>query len=69
MTLDQTQAIQQDAEREALKPCPFCGKRPEIHKHFREDMHSLIHRCKILGPIIFDFGSKDRHIKNWNTRA
>ena len=30
--------------------------KPEITKQFREDMHSLLHRCKVVGPIKFEFG-------------
>lgn len=37
-----------------LEPCPFCGERPEVTKHFKEDMYRLIHRCKVLGPVSFD---------------
>lgn len=55
-----------DAE---LLPCPFCGELPIVAKHFREDMHTLIHRCKVAGAISWDFGCKARHIEQWNTRA
>ena len=52
-----------------LRDCPFCGEIPVITKHFREDMHQMVHRCKVVGPILFDFGDACRHIKAWNTRA
>lgn len=51
-----------------LKPCPFCGDRAELTKHFSSEMWRLIHRCKVLGPISLDWGDKETHIKSWNTR-
>lgn len=52
-----------------LKPCPFCGGEAKLTKHFKEEMYGLMHRCPAVGPIIFDFGDKAKHIKNWNRRA
>jgi hypothetical protein len=52
-----------------LKPCPFCGERPEVTKHFKEDMYRLIHRCKVLGPVSFDWSDKEPTHDRWNTRA
>lgn len=53
-----------------LKPCPFCGETPSLTKHFKLDGHySMVHRCKVVGPIAFDFGRPDMHAKSWNTRT
>ena len=54
---------------EELKPCPFCGGKPEITKHFKHDLYGLIHRCKVIGPMSWDFSKKEGHIKAWNTRT
>ena len=29
----------------------------------------MMHRCKAIGPVSFDFGNRDRHIASWNTRT
>lgn len=52
-----------------LLPCPFCGRTPELNKHFREEMWTMIHRCKVIGPITFDWSSEQRIAAQWNTRA
>ncbi len=52
-----------------LKPCPFCGGTAELNKHFKHDLWSLIHRCRLVGPISMEWGDKASHISNWNTRA
>ncbi len=52
-----------------LKPCPFCGETPELSKHFREDMWQMIHRCKVMGPILIEWGDALRITKQWNTRT
>lgn len=49
--------------------CPFCGKVPELSKHFREDQWQMIHRCRVIGPIVIEWGSMERVISRWNTRA
>jgi hypothetical protein len=53
----------------ALLPCPFCGGDAEINKHFREDMWSLLHRCRVMGPISIDWTSRESIWKRWNHRA
>jgi predicted nucleic acid-binding Zn ribbon protein len=50
--------------------CPFCGDKPEITKHFREEMWRLLHRCKIVGAISFDWSENFAWlVSRWNTRA
>ena len=56
-------------ELEGPLPCPFCGKLPEITRHFREEMYQLVHRCSAVGPISSGWSSKERILQNWNTRA
>jgi hypothetical protein len=52
-----------------FKPCPFCGETPAPTKHFKEDMWRMIHRCPIVGAIMFDWADDVNHIaKQWNTR-
>lgn len=54
----------------ALLPCPFCGEKPQITKHHREDIYSFMHRCQILGPISWGFREDQQaHIEKWNARA
>lgn len=49
--------------------CPWCAEKPELNKHFREEVWSLLHRCKIMGPIKLEWGDRDDHIARWNTRS
>ena len=52
-----------------IKGCPWCEQRPIITKHYKEEMWNLIHRCKIIGTISFDWcGSLERLIMPWNER-
>ena len=52
-----------------LENCPFCGERPKIDKHFRENLYCLVHRCKVLGcAISMDWNEKNYLIEKWNTR-
>ncbi|GLO05729.1 hypothetical protein PPUJ13061_56330 [Pseudomonas putida] len=54
----------------ALMPCPFCGEKPQITKHHREDIYSFMHRCPVLGPISLGFREDQQaHIEKWNARA
>ncbi|WP_172901743.1 Lar family restriction alleviation protein [Pseudomonas putida] len=53
-----------------LLPCPFCGEKPQITKHHREDIYSFMHRCQVLGPISWGFREDQQaHIEKWNARA
>lgn len=52
-----------------LLPCPFCGKVLVITKHFKIDAYSLLHRCKVVGPIHFEWSDKEFHVHRWNTRT
>ncbi|QOD00318.1 Lar family restriction alleviation protein [Pseudomonas putida] len=50
--------------------CPFCGEKPQITKHHREDIYSFMHRCQVLGPISWGFREDQQaHIEKWNARA
>ena len=51
-----------------LLPCPFCGGRAEIAKHFREDMWNLIHRCKVMDPMTMGWSDRETLVKRWNAR-
>lgn len=53
-----------------LKPCPFCGGIPEINKHHNLELWGLMHRCKVLPTISFDWSASEAVLaKRWNTRA
>lgn len=53
----------------ALKPCPFCGELPAIHKHFKEELWQLIHRCPVMGPMILEWTEPEQRLINqWNIR-
>ncbi|MFG0504119.1 hypothetical protein ACF8GD_15955 [Pseudomonas putida] len=53
-----------------LSPCPFCGEKPQITKHHREDIYSFMHRCPVLGPISWGFREDPQaHVEKWNARA
>lgn len=54
---------------EALLPCPFCGKETTLTKHHKEDAWGLTHRCEVIGPISFSWGSRELHIERWNRRT
>ncbi len=60
-----------DIEPEAatkLKPCPFCGGQAEITEHYQRDAFRLVHRCRIVGPIVLDWTAKEILERTWNTR-
>lgn len=55
---------------EQIKPCPFCGVKPDVIKHFKHDIWSLMHRCKLVGPISIDWCDDINGIsRRWNRRA
>ncbi len=54
---------------EKFKSCPFCGRTPEITKHFREDQWQLIHRCPVMGAMCLDWRPKNKLYEIWNSRA
>jgi len=59
-----------DIEKLEVKTCPFCGEKPELTKHHKDPMWSLLHRCKIMGPLTIDWReSLSDIVRQWNTRA
>ena len=53
-----------------LLPCPFCGEKPQITKHHREDIYGFMHRCQVLGPISWGFREHQHaHVEKWNARV
>ncbi|MCK2118533.1 Lar family restriction alleviation protein [Pseudomonas juntendi] len=53
-----------------LLPCPFCGEKPQITRHHREEIYSFMHRCPVLGPISWGFREDQQaHVEKWNARA
>ena len=52
-----------------LLACPWCGETPNIHKHFRDPMWHLIHRCRIMGALQIDWTDKpETLVARWNHR-
>ena len=58
------------AEGDTPLGCPWCGEPPVITKHFKHEMWSLLHRCRIIGTISIDW-TTDRLqlLGNWNHRS
>ena len=57
-----------DVQRLVL-PCPFCGEQPKFTEHFREKgLFNMIHRCKVIGGISWDWSDYERQVTQWNTR-
>lgn len=53
-----------------LLPCPFCGEKPEVAKHFKEPIWRLVHRCKAIGPITIDWHDSVADLAAiWNRRT
>ena len=53
-----------------LLPCPFCAGEAKITKHFKyDDLFNLIHRCRLVGPIMIDWRDREQIVANWNTRS
>lgn len=52
-----------------LKPCPFCGGKPEIHDATRIlGVWRLVHRCKVVGYMEIERTISDDAIAAWNHR-
>jgi len=53
-----------------LKPCPWCGKQPDIEQHPIDKTWRLTHICKVMGAFsLYWKRSRKSLIKDWNTRA
>lgn len=51
-----------------LKPCPFCGKRPIVHRSLFSEKYRI--RCENgCGAETAPFSTKEKAIEVWNTRA
>ena len=59
-----------DESETPLLPCPFCGGKAEITKHFRDPIWRLHHQCGVLAPLMIDWtDSPERLTRMWNTRV
>ena len=51
-----------------LRPCPFCGKTPKIHRSVFSEQYRI--RCENgCGAETAPFGTKDKAIEKWNRRV
>lgn len=52
------------------KPCPFCGEKPDLIKHPKDPMWSLLHRCAVMGTLAIEWREDLNDIvRQWNVRA
>lgn len=56
--------------RESLKPCPFCGKLPEIIQEKNGSVWIGCHNnnCSVRHVETDDFDTREEAIEAWNTR-
>ena len=55
-----------DKKKIVLKPCPFCGIKPNLHRiRFR---YTLLHECNAVRSVV-GWGKLDEVSETWNTRA
>lgn len=52
-----------------LKPCPFCGERPDAQQHHRHDRWAIVHDCEVFGRLVVDWTDLPSLLKRWNTRT
>lgn len=55
-------------DKTVFRPCPWCGYKPDVAKHFKSDEHQLIHRCAVMGNITLDWSQKSDLLERWNYR-
>jgi Lar family restriction alleviation protein len=55
----------------ALKPCPFCGKTPEMLSRifFSGPSWQLAHKCEVFGSMSYWEDSVELLVNRWNTRT
>jgi len=59
----------QELKERKVKTCPFCGEKPDLIKHHKDPMWSLLHRCPVMGPLTIDWReSLSDLVRQWNTR-
>lgn len=52
-----------------LKPCPFCGGKAEVTKHYTGIMWQLSHRCTAIGFVSSGWVESEKSAaQGWNTR-
>lgn len=58
------------ANTKTWSSCPWCGEKPEVTKHFKDDLWSLVHRCPVFITLQTNGWSSLDYIKErWNTRV
>lgn len=48
--------------------CPWCGEQPEVTKHHKEDVWSLVHRCEVFVTLHTGWCELGSLKERWNTR-
>lgn len=56
------------ATSDVFKPCPWCGKKPDVDRHFDSGEYQLIHRCYYIGSIQIEWDSHRMILAKWNHR-
>lgn len=48
--------------------CPWCGQEPQVTKHHKHDVWSLVHRCSVFTTLHIDWTELESLRQRWNTR-